>query len=103
MVAVIIGSNFLWISYRLDSTITMCMITASDEIWLKWPIVRSFNMVTHQCPVKFKIAGLLSEVIMSLCSSMVMVCEQHNIEMPIFGVKDTMNAMSNPSLLSTFW
>ena len=40
---------------------------------------------------------------MSLCSSMVMVREHHNIEMPILGVKEAMSAMSNPSLLSTFW
>ena len=38
----------------------------------------------------------------SLCSSMVMVCEHHIIEMPILGVKEAMSAMSNPSLLSTF-
>ena len=40
---------------------------------------------------------------MSLCSSMVMVREHHNIKMPILGVKAAMSAMSNPSLLSTFW
>ena len=34
---------------------------------------------------------------------MVMVCEHHNIEMPILGVKEAMSAMSNSSLLSTFW
>ena len=39
---------------------------------------------------------------MSLCSSLVIVCENHNIEMPILGVKEAMSAMSNPSLLSTF-
>ena len=33
---------------------------------------------------------------------MVMVCEHHNIEMPILGVKEAMSVMSNPSLLSTF-
>ena len=39
---------------------------------------------------------------MSLCSSMVMVREHHNIEMPILGVREAMSDMSNPSLLSTF-
>ena len=33
---------------------------------------------------------------------MVMVCEHHNIEMPILGVEEAMSVMSNPSLLSTF-
>ena len=46
---------------------------------------------------------MISLAIMSLCSSMVMVREHHNIKMPILGVKEAMSAMSNPSLLSTFW
>ena len=39
----IFGSNF--ISYRLDSTVTVCMITASDKIWLKR--VRSLTLSAH--------------------------------------------------------
>ena len=46
---------------------------------------------------------MISPAIMSLCSSMVMVREHHNIKMPILGVKAAMSAMSNPSVLSTFW
>ena len=37
---------------------------------------------------------MISPAIMSLCSSMVMVREHHNIEMPILGVKEAMSAMS---------
>ena len=32
-----------------------------------------------------------------------LVREHHNIKMPILGVKAAMSAMSNPSVLSTFW
>ena len=39
---------------------------------------------------------------MSLCSSIVMVREHHNIKMPILGVKEAMSAMSNPSLFLPF-
>ena len=46
---------------------------------------------------------MISPAIMLLCSSMVTVCEHHNIEMPILCVKEAMSAMSNPSLFSTFW
>ena len=67
----------------------------------------------HKCPAIFIIPGhfvrfellivMISPAIMSLCSSMVMVCEHHNIEIPILGVKEAMSAMFNLSLLSTCW